>query len=78
MFDLKSKTPIDFKIIPAIRACEGCVFLIEVPERICKITRDLDLMDLAVDIDEHFKVNCYKNKIVYQLKKEHNDKRQLH
>jgi hypothetical protein len=68
MCDLKSILPDGFKIVPAKRACEGCIFLIDAPERICKITRDLDLMDLAVDIDEHFKVNCYKNKIIYQLK----------
>jgi hypothetical protein len=68
MIDLKSTRPIDFRIVPAARACEGCVFLIDAPERICKITRDLDLMDLAVDIDDHFKVNCYKNKIIYQIK----------
>ncbi|KKS24135.1 MAG: hypothetical protein UU81_C0012G0004 [Microgenomates group bacterium GW2011_GWC1_41_8] len=69
MTDLKSLLPDDFKIVPAKSVCIGCVFLIEAPELICKITRDLDLMDLAVDIDKHFKVNCYKNKIIYKLKK---------
>jgi len=67
--DLKSLKPDAFKILPAKSACEGCVFLDNDPERICKITRDLDLLDLAVDIDIHFGVDCYKNKIIYKLRK---------
>lgn len=69
MIDLKSVKPIDFKIVPATSFCNGCVFLDDSNDcKICKITRDLDLMDLAVDIDLHFKVNCYKDKIIYQVK----------
>jgi hypothetical protein len=67
--DIISLKPDAFKIVKVKSVCEGCIFLIKEPDRICKVTRDLDLMDLMVDIDVHFGINCYKKMIVYKLRK---------
>lgn len=69
MADLKMLKPVDFKTEPAKSGCTGCIFLDTSTElRICKITRDLDLMDLAIQIDAHFGVSCLKNKFIYKIK----------
>jgi hypothetical protein len=69
MADLKTLKPVDFVTVPQKSGCTGCVFLDATTDaRICKITRDLDLMDLAIQIDAHFGVSCLKNKIIYKIK----------
>ena len=68
MASLKEYKPEDFRIIPAVCECQGCIFLQASPDRICKITRDLDLLDLAFELDRHFGQTCHNSPIIYKLK----------
>ena len=69
MADLKMLKPVDFVAVPQKSGCTGCIFLDTATDlRICKITRDLDLMDLAIQIDAYFGVSCLKSKIIYKVK----------
>ena len=70
MPELKDLKPENFKIVPVKRGCAGCVFLKRSTDEICIITRDLDILDLAIDIDKHFGVSCCGSGIIYKLKDE--------
>jgi len=69
MTELKDLKPVDFRTVPATKGCTGCVFLDESDERRCKICHNLDLLDLAIEIDKHFGINCLKNKIIYKTER---------